>query len=125
MTDYRRIFPIARTSSTQKRVAHPLQDVTQQTAFTIDIDYPSSQMYADFIVEDPHLDSTEYSAPLYPFQRFTSVPFTKAHVRYTDGWHAIGALRMMQVTMIQKGEVIAYPSDIALPDSFTVLSAPS
>ena len=35
-----------------------LNDLTQNTSFEITIDYPSSQRYADFIVEDPHLNST-------------------------------------------------------------------
>nr|WP_075164166.1 G1 family glutamic endopeptidase [Ktedonobacter racemifer] len=102
-----------------------LRDVTQNTTFATRIDYPSSQIFADFIVEDPHLNSTELSAPLYPFQRFTSVSFTGAQVHYADGWHSIGALPMLQISMLQKGKMVAYPKDIALPDSFSVIHTSS
>ncbi|WP_307813325.1 G1 family glutamic endopeptidase [Ktedonobacter sp. SOSP1-52] len=102
-----------------------LKDVTQNTTFTTSINYPSRQMFADFVVEDPRIGSTADSAPLYPFQRFTSVNFTRAQIHYADGWHSIGALPMIQIRMLQKGKVVTYPKDIALPDSFSVIYASS
>ena len=100
-----------------------LHDITQNTSFAINVSYPSSQVYADFIVEDPHEGSTDLSAPLYPFQQFTSVSFTGAQVHYANGWYSIGSLRMMQVTMVQDGKTVAYPGDITLPDSFSITHA--
>ncbi|GHO47264.1 G1 family glutamic endopeptidase [Ktedonospora formicarum] len=100
-----------------------LQDVTQGTMYTTKITYPSSQVYADFIVEDPYIHSIEMDAPLFPLQRFSPVQFTNAQVHYFDGWYSIGALKMLQISMAQNEEVLASPSRITLPDSFSVRHA--
>ncbi|GCE22765.1 G1 family glutamic endopeptidase [Dictyobacter kobayashii] len=98
-----------------------LYDVTQHTSYSTSIDYPSHQVYADFIVEDPHLNSTDIEASLYPFQHFKTVKFTGAQVLYNNGWSSIGALRMMQISMQRNNQTIAYPSNITLPDSFNII----
>ncbi|GHO51213.1 G1 family glutamic endopeptidase [Ktedonospora formicarum] len=100
-----------------------LRDVTRGTEYTKRITYSSSQVYADFIVEDPSLNSTELDVPLYPLQRFSPVRFTNAQVHYSDGWYSIGALKMLQISMEQHDEVLASPSPISLPDAFSVRHA--
>lgn len=64
---------------------------------------------ADFIVEDPSVNS---AGKLAPFARWGTVTFTRMQVRVGSHWHAAAALRSLRFTMIQHKTTIAAASPL-------------
>lgn len=96
-----------------------ITDVTSHRAFTIPLRYPSNQVYADFIVEDPYT-SISANATQYPLPNFSPVTFTGANVRYGNQWIPLAHLPSLLITLQEQGETLATPSVIMQSDSFTV-----
>lgn len=96
-----------------------ITDLTTRQPFSVQLVYPSSQVYADFVVEDPRR-STAPDAATYPLAHFSAVTFTHAAVRYGQRWESLASLQSMQVTLRQSGKTLATPGDLKNDGSFTV-----
>jgi hypothetical protein len=96
-----------------------ITDVTSKRQFAINLTYPSSQAYADFIVEDPY-KYIGVNAPQYPLPRFSPVTFTGADVRYGKRWVPLAALSSLIITLQQNGIPLATAGPIIGDDAFTV-----
>jgi hypothetical protein len=95
-----------------------LVDLTTGQHFPVEVSFSSMRIYADFIVEDP--DATSNNGPPYsPFPHFTPITFRKADVRYEGAWTSIGAIRGLQVTLIQSHVVLARAGSL-INDTFTI-----